>query len=96
MYENDNVYLSVPSAAKSVIWRIFGQGESPLIRKTSFDLIEPIVRKHIREDDQAPLISEIADRFEIQGDQRWLKKEMRAPGRRPDPGRGSRYSVISE
>ncbi len=76
---DNSAALSLPLAGRRVIWRIFGQGESPLIRKTSFDLIEPIVRKHIREDDQGLAISQIAECFEIQGDQRWLKKDMRAP-----------------
>ena len=74
-----NATLSLPLVGRQVIWRIFGQGESPLIRKTSFDLIEPIVRKHIREDDQGLVISEIAECFEIQGDQRWLKQDMCVP-----------------
>lgn len=76
---DNDATLSLPLAGRSVIWRIFGQGESPFIRRTSFELIEPIVRKHIREDDQGLFISEIANCFEIQGEQRWLKKDMRVP-----------------
>ncbi len=76
---DNDATLSLPLAGRSVIWRIFGQGESPFIERTTFELIEPIVRKRIREDDQDLLISEIADCFEIQGEQRWLKKDMRVP-----------------
>ena len=79
MYDDESVKLSIPVAAIAAVWRIFGEGESPLTQRASYDLIEPIVRKHVRKDDQDLVISEIGDCFEIQGEQRWLKKDMRVP-----------------
>ena len=39
--------ISLPAEAKAVIWRIFGEGESPLKRRTTYELIEPIIGKHV-------------------------------------------------
>ena len=79
MYEHDNAHLSIPLAAKAVIWQIFGIGESPLTPRTTFELIDPIIRSHIRIEDRDLVISEIADCFEIHGEQRWLKNDMGVP-----------------
>ena len=76
---DDYASLSLPLAGKSMVWRIFGVGECPLTPRTTFELIEPNIRKHTREDDQDQLMYEITDCFEIQGEQRWLKKDMRVP-----------------
>ena len=79
MYENDNAHLSIPLAGKAAIWRIFGKGESPLTPRTTFELIDPIIRSRIRTEDRDLVIAEIADCFEIHGEQRWLKNDMRVP-----------------
>ena len=36
----------LPDEAKAVIWRIFGSGESPLTKPSTYDLIKPIIEEH--------------------------------------------------
>ena len=73
-----NISLSVE--AKSIIWRIFGAGESPLTGKSTYELIKRIIRRRvISRTDQSRAITEIQGWFESHGDQRWLKSDMREP-----------------
>ena len=70
--------VSLPEDARAAIWRIFGAGESPLTKRSTFDLIEPIIRKHVPSSARRDLaISEIRGWFETIGDRRWLKSGMR-------------------
>ncbi len=39
--------VSLPDEAKAVIWRIFGAGESPLTRRSTFDLIERVIYRYV-------------------------------------------------
>ena len=39
--------ISLPDEAKAVIWRLFGAGESPLTGRSTFDLIERVICKHV-------------------------------------------------
>ena len=61
---------------KAVIWRIFGEGASPYTRWMTYELIEPVVRKHLSSTDAERSIVAIRGWFESQGDRRWLKAEM--------------------
>lgn len=78
--------ISLPPEAKAVVWRIFGENESPLIedelpraRRSSYELIEPIIREHVSSNDPDRVIREIRGWFESHGDRRWLKSEMNEP-----------------
>ena len=79
MDRNITPTLSLPEEAKAIIWRIFGSGESPLKKKSTYDLIEPVVRKHISSTDANWIINEIRGWFESHGDRSWLKPEMIKP-----------------
>ena len=68
--------LSIPDEAKAVIWRIFGSGESPLNKKSTYDLVEPIIRKRAASTDSDRVIGEIHGWFESHGGRRWLRSEM--------------------
>ena len=69
----------LPDEAKAVIWQIFGEGESPLKKKSTFDLIIPIVKKHTCSTDQDWAISEIRGWFESHGDHKCLKYDKNKP-----------------
>ena len=71
--------LCLPDAAKAVVWRIFGAGESPLTGRATYELIEPIIRKHAASTDQERAIAEIRGWFESHGDRHWLKSDVREP-----------------
>ena len=67
---------SLPDEATAVIWRIFGAGASPLARRSSYDLIAPVVRKHLSSNAAERSITEIRGWFDSHGDRQWLKSEM--------------------
>ena len=72
--------LSLPDEAKAVIWRIFGAGASLLTERSTFDLIEPIIGKRASSPTrQVGAINEIRSWFELIGERRWLKADMREP-----------------
>ncbi len=78
--------ISLPPEAKAVVWRIFGESESPLredepprTRRSSYELIEPIIKEHVSSNDPDRVIREIHGWFESHGDRRWLKSEMCEP-----------------
>lgn len=72
--------VSLPDEAKAVIWRIFGAGESPLTRRSTFDLIEPVICRHVSSSVQRDwAISAIRGLFETIGERQWLKSEFRKP-----------------
>ena len=80
MVNNSIHNIPLSAEAKSIIWRIFGEGESPLKGKSTYELIEPIIRERINSrTEQNRAIAEIQGWFESQGDQQWLKSEMREP-----------------
>ena len=75
-----NSTLPLPDDAKAVIWRIFGAGDSPLTKKSSFDLdlIEQIIGKYVSDSEERNCaISEIRGWFESIGQRQWLKSDMR-------------------
>ena len=70
---------SIPSLSeevRSVIWRIFGAGTSPLTDRSTSELIEPVLRKRIRRQEQDLAIAEIHSWFETIGNERRLKPDM--------------------
>ncbi len=81
MVSNSIPSISLPDDVKAVIWRIFGEGEWPLKRRSPYELIEPIIRKRASSTDTDPnrVISEIRGWFECCGARRWLKSEMSEP-----------------
>ena len=72
--------VSLPDDAKAVIWRIFGSGESPLTGRSTFDLIERVICKHVSSSANRDwAISTIRGWFETAGERRWLKSDIREP-----------------
>lgn len=70
--------IPLPNEAKSVVWKIFGAGSSPLNALSSFDLIQPVLRKHVSSSshrDQA--ISVIRGWFDNIGGRRYLSQGIR-------------------
>ena len=68
---------SLTDQAKAVVWQIFGEGASPLTRRSPYGTIEPVLRAQLGSNDADRCISEMHDWFESQGDRHWLKPEMR-------------------
>ena len=68
----------LPEEAKAVVWRIFGEGESPFSGLSPYELIEPIIRKekYVPSGKQNRALLEIRGWFESYGDRHWLKSEM--------------------
>lgn len=79
MIRNITPTRPLPEEAKAVIWRIFGSGESPLQKRSTYDLIEPVIRKYASSIDANWIINEIRGWFESHGDRSWLKPEMVKP-----------------
>ena len=72
--------IALPDQARAVIWQIFGNGESPLSGRSTFDLVGPIIRKHVASSTQADRsIAEIRGWFQAIGERRWLKQDLREP-----------------
>ena len=76
MIQKHTPKISLPVEAKRVVWRIFGEGESPLNGRSSYMLIEPLIRKHVPSCKQNGAIAEIKSWFESYGDRHLLKSEM--------------------
>ena len=69
--------ISLPDEAKAVVWRIFGAGASPLTEQSTFDLIEPIICKHVTSSyDRDRSVATIRGWFEIIGEQRYVKQDL--------------------
>ena len=62
--------------AKAVVWQIFSEGASPLTRRSSYDAIEPVIRKRLSSKDAAPSIAAIREWFDSYDDRRSLKSDM--------------------
>ena len=67
---------SLPNQAKDVVWRIFGEGESPLKGRSSYELIRPVVEYHVAVADQNTVMHEIQGWFESHGNRHWLRPEI--------------------
>ena len=69
--------ISLTEEVKAVIWRIFGSGESPLKKLSTYELIEPIISKYVSSAERKRAIAEIRGWFESHGDYQWLRSDMR-------------------
>ena len=63
--------------AKAVVWQIFSEDASPLTRRSSFDAIEPIIRKRVSSKDAAQSIAAIRGWFDSHDGRHWLRSDMR-------------------
>ena len=79
MDNNNNSKISLPDEAKAVIWRIFGTGTSHLNKRSTYELIEPIIKKHVTSTERERCITEIRNWFESHGDQQWVRPDMSEP-----------------
>ena len=66
--------LSDPAA--EVAWHIFGVGESPLKGRSSYELVRPMVERHVTDADRHRVMREIQAWFESHGNRHWLRPEM--------------------
>ncbi len=64
---------------RDLVWRIFGAGASPMTRKSTFDLVEPVIvkRSSLPQHERNARIVEIRGWFQTHGERHWLKAEMR-------------------
>ena len=67
---------SLRSQMGHVVWRIFGEGESPLKGRSSYELVRPIVQHHVAVADRNSVMREIQGWFESHEDRHWLRPEM--------------------
>ena len=83
MNDNTTPVASLADEAKAVIWRIFGQGASPLNKSSAYELIRPVMKKRAcsgnRTVDLDGAISEIRGWFESHGGRPRLRPDMREP-----------------
>ena len=70
---------SVSDQAREVVWRVFGNGESPLTGRSSYELICPIVESFVPAADQRTVAREIQGWFSSFGSRHWLQSEMEGP-----------------
>ena len=79
MMTSDTSVLLLSEEARSVIWRIFGAGESPLNERAANELIEPVIRKRVCHNEQDRAIAEVHGWFEPYGSEQRLKSDMAEP-----------------
>ena len=63
--------------AGAVAWRIFGGGESPRTKTSSYALIDRVIQKHVAPDKQAAVVATIRGWFVDAGGYRWLRDEAK-------------------
>ena len=73
--------VALPSEAKKVVWRIFGAGESLLNKRSTYDLIEPVIsRRYVASDDERDkAIAEIRGWFVVHENRRRIRPDMIEP-----------------
>ncbi len=71
--------VSLTDDARDVVWRVFGSGASPLSGRSTYDLIEPIIRKRVSFDEQDSAIVEIRGWFEAARSEWELRSDMSEP-----------------
>ena len=72
--------IQLPVGVQRAVWRIFGNGLSPLKQSTCRDLIEPIIRKQLGKTYKADrAISEIRSWFDTDGGPNHLRSDINAP-----------------
>ena len=76
MASNERPEISLPAEARAAVWHLFGEGASPSDRRSSYDLIESIVREHVSSTNRDRTIAAIRGWFELHGDQQCLKPHL--------------------
>ena len=76
MIKKNPVESLLPEEAAIIVWRIFGEGASPLKGRSTFSLIKPIIKKHVPFHNRNSAIAEIQGWFESYGGRHWLKSEV--------------------
>ena len=76
MATNGNSHFSLSAEAGNIIWRIFGEGASPLTGRPAYDLVQPIVKHYLSSDDSHRSVDRIRGWFECSGDRHWLRHDM--------------------
>lgn len=79
MASNDRPEISLPVEARAAVWRLFAASASLSERRSSYDLIESIVREHVSSTDRDRTIAAIRGWFELHGDQWCLKPRFQEP-----------------
>ncbi len=78
MNATENPFASLPDEAKSVTWKLFGEGESPLTPKTAFESIVPTAYKHVTSENRDRVIAGFSSWFEQRDGQDRLREDLRA------------------
>ena len=68
--------LCLTEEAKTVIWRIFGEGASPRTRWSPYQWIEPVLRTRLSSTVAEPTIVAVRAWFETYEDRQWLKSDV--------------------
>lgn len=76
MPSNSEFDRPLPDQARSIVWRIFGEGTSPFKGRSSYELIRPMVERHVSVTDRHGVIREIRGWFELHGNRHWLRPEL--------------------
>ncbi len=73
--------LDLPPQARELLWRIFGNGTSPVTLKSPYDLIEPVINKRasLPASEKTACIARIRGWFQAHGDSRWLASDLAKP-----------------
>ena len=79
MTSTERPEISLPVEARAAVWRLFGESASLSDRRSSYDMIESIVREHVSSTDSDRTIAAIRGWFELHGDQRRLKPRLQEP-----------------
>ena len=66
----------LPDQARSIVWRIFGEGASPFKGRSSYELVRPMVEHHVSAADRHRVIRELQGWFESHGNRHWLRPEV--------------------
>ncbi len=79
MTRTEGPEISLPVEARAAVWRLFGEGASQSNIRSSYDLIDSIVREYVSSTDPDRTIAAIRDWFELHGGQRRLKPRLQEP-----------------
>ena len=71
--------FSLPPEARTIIWRVFGEGESPLTGRSTYDLVQQMVEHYVPSTDANPVIEKIRSWFESHGNRHWLRHDVQEP-----------------
>lgn len=76
-----NASLDLPPQVRGLLWRIFGNGASPVTPMSTYDLIEPVINKHasLPSREKSACIARIRQWFQTHGDNRWLASDLTKP-----------------